>query len=153
MKRLIILATALIVLAIPAMASAHRPAVKAEKQAILFYAISWSDGTPVAEPRSTPLKCFVVTISTVVKGSAWGGWTFSRYAFGDGNGDAKSQARERQCHTANGWGVLHRESGTWYDYWEGDEGYPPTHETDYSGAVPRAIAKDILNGLDSQGHF
>lgn len=146
MKRLLIAGSMLAVLSVPATASAHRSAVRAEKEAILFHARDYRDGANASEPRSTPLKCFVVDIATVVKGSRWGGWTFSAYAYA-------SMHNQLQCHAGNGWGVYHKIKGRWYALWEGDEGYPPTRTTHYGSdtylGVPRAVAKDIRAGLTS----
>lgn len=98
---------------------------------------------PVNEPRSAPLRCFVSDIATVVKGSQWGAWVFSQYAFQSGH--------ERQCRTANGISIEHKIGSRWYVFWEGDEGYPPTHKTQEGSftlqGVPRSIAKDLRAGL------
>lgn len=144
MKRLFIAVGLLAVLGLPAIASAHRPAVRAEKEGILFHARDYSTGRAANLPRSTPLKCFVVDIATVVKGSRWAGWTFSRYAYAN-------MSNQRRCNTGNGWSIYHKIRGRWNVLWSGDEGYPPTHTTHYGSsvypAVPRAIAKDVKAGL------
>jgi hypothetical protein len=125
-------------LALPAVASAHRSATRAEKAAMIYRASGrYYHGLTVAEPRSVPLRCFVADISTVVKGSRWGGWTFSRYA----------DDHPRQCRTANGSTVEHEISGRWYVYWEGSDGYPPRHPAHGLRGVPRPIAKDLFAGL------
>jgi hypothetical protein len=95
----------------------------------------------VAEPRSAPLRCFTAEISTIVEGARWGAWTFSKYA----------EVHERQCRIANGITIEHKIGKQWYVFWEGSEGYPPTHKkrvgTFSLMAVPRAVAKDLDSGL------
>jgi hypothetical protein len=53
--------------------------------------------------------------------------------------------------TANGISIEHKVGKRWYLLWEGDEGYPPTHnERDGSitlQGVPRAVAKDLEAGI------
>jgi hypothetical protein len=137
------IATALVVaLSIPAAASAHRLATKAEAAAMIYSASGRYYGNArVAEPRSAPLRCFTADISTVVNGSRWGAWTFSEYA----------EAHEQLCRIANGVTVEHKVRNQWYVFWEGSEGYPPTHKTRVGTltlmGVPRAVAKDLDRGL------
>jgi hypothetical protein len=100
-------------------------------------------GVSVDVPRSVPLKCFVADVSTVVAGSRWGAWTFSRYA---------DEARHaRQCRTGNGVAIEHKIGRRWYVLWEGSSGYPPAHDRKVGAvtlkAVPRAVAKDLMAGL------
>lgn len=123
-------------------ALAYRPATQAETKAIVYQASGRYYGSvKVSEPRSTPLRCFVADIATVVPGSRWGAWTFSPYA----------DHHNLQCRTGNGIAVAHKIGNRWYVFWEGSEGYPPTH-TEHGGpfplqGVPRAIAKDLVKGL------
>jgi hypothetical protein len=102
-------------------------------------------GIAASEPPSAPARCFVADIATVVKGSRWGAWTFSSYA--DEPGHAS------QCRTGNGIAIEHKIGERWYVYWEGDEGYPPTHRKKEGSitlrGVPRKVAKDLWAGLRS----
>lgn len=95
----------------------------------------------VTEPRSAPLRCFVADIATVTKGSGWGAWTWSTYA----------ESHAQQCRIANGISIEHKIANKWYVFWEGSEGYPPTHKTRVGSltlmGVPRAVAKDLSRGL------
>jgi hypothetical protein len=131
-------------LALPAAASAHRPAISSEKAAMIYNASArYYGGGNEDEPRSAPLRCFVADIATVVKGSQWGAWSFSEYA--------TEPAHEQQCRIANGISIEHKIGKRWYVLWEGDEGYPPTHnQRDGSitlQGVPRAVAKDLEAGI------
>ena len=131
-----------VALAIPAAASAHRLATKAEAGAMIYSASGrYYGNAKVAEPRSAPLRCFSADISTVEKGSRWGAWTFSKYAL----------THEQHCRIANGVTIEHRIGKQWYVLWEGSEGYPPTHATPVGTltlmGVPRAVAKDLDRGL------
>jgi hypothetical protein len=125
-------------------ASAHRPAVGAEKDAMIYQASGrYFGGVAVAEPRSAPLKCFVADVSTVAGAGQWGAWTFSSFAGG----------HPGECRAANGVVTEHRIDGRWYVLWESSDGYPPTHNRrigshTYLG-VPRSIAKDLVAGLQS----
>jgi hypothetical protein len=136
-------ATLLLTLGLAGTAWAHRGAIRAEKVAMIFHASGrYYGGGSVSEPRSTPLRCFLADIATVVKGSQWGAWTFSRYAF----------SHERRCHTGNGIAIEHKIGKRWYVLWEGSEGYPPTHNK-HEGSftlhgVPRAVVKDLDTGLN-----
>lgn len=126
----------------PTAASAHRAATNAEKTGMIYTSSGRYYGNEnVAEPRSAPLRCFVADVSTVVKGSAWGAWTFSRYA----------ETHAQKCRIANGITIEHKIRKQWYVFWEGSEGYPPTHKTRYGTltlmGVPRAVAKDLDKGL------
>jgi hypothetical protein len=130
-------------LAIPAGASAHRPAIRAEKSAMVHDASArYYGGLAVNEPRSAPLRCFVADIATVAPGSRWGAWTFSRYAF----------RHPRRCRTGNGLAIEHKIGRRWYVFWEGDEGYPPTRNKREGSltlqGVPRRVAKDLRTGLE-----
>jgi hypothetical protein len=133
-----------ILITTPSIASAHRPAVRAEQIAMIYHASSrYYGGGSENEPSSAPLRCFVADISTVVKGSQWGAWSFSNYAI--------EPAHQRQCRVGNGVAIEHKISGRWYVLWEGDEGFPPTRPTP-SGRltlqpVPRPVAKDLLSGI------
>jgi hypothetical protein len=131
-------------LALPVAASAHRPAVRAEKTAMIYNASArYYGGSNENEPRSAPLRCFVADIATVVDGSRWGAWSFSAYATEPRN--------EQQCRTGNGISIEHKIGKRWYVLWEGDEGYPPTHNTREGSitlqGVPRAVAKDLEAGI------
>ena len=138
------LVASLLLLAIPSAAFAHRPATKAEAKAMVYMASGQDYGhEPVGEPDSLPLRCFVGDIATVVRGSAWGAWTWSSY------GDQPAHAR--QCRTANGITIERKIGGRWYVFWEGSSGYPPTHTMTEGSltlrGVPRTIAKDLIRGL------
>jgi hypothetical protein len=129
---------------LPALAGAHRPAVAAETRAMVYGASGrFFGGGNVDEPRSAPLACFKADIATVVGGSRWGAWGFSRYA--------TEPAHEAACRIANGITIEHKIRGRWYVLWEGSEGYPPTHTTKDGSrtlqGVPRAVAKDLQRGL------
>ncbi len=130
---------------LPAIAAAHRPAVRAETRAMVYSASGrFYGGDPVDEPRSAPLACFKADIATVDGGSQWGAWRFSSYA--------TQPAHELQCRVANGITIEHKLHGRWFVLWEGSEGYPPTH-TPREGSitlqgVPRAAAKDLERGLN-----
>lgn len=130
--------------ALPAVAGAHRPAIRAETRAMVYGASGryYGGGSP-AMPRSAPLACFTADISTVVAGSQWGAWGFSHYA--------TQPAHQGQCRIANGITIEHKIRGRWYVLWEGSEGYPPTHRTRLGSrtlqGVPRAVAKDLQRGL------
>ncbi len=131
--------------ALPGTALAHRTASRAETTAQVYDASGrYYDGGQVSEPRSLPLRCFRADISTVVPGSRWGAWTFSRYA------DQPNHIR--QCSTGNGVAIEHRIGTRAYVLWEGSDGYPPTRDTPAGAfmlkAVPRAVAKDLMAGLD-----
>lgn len=131
-------------LALPVAASAHRPATSGEKAAMIYNASArYYGGGNENEPRSAPLRCFVADIATVVKGSQWGAWSFSAYAI--------KPKHEQQCRTANGMSIEHKVGKRWYVLWEGDEGYPPTHNKQDGSitlqAVPRAVAKDLEAGV------
>lgn len=54
MKRLIIAVITVAALSLPAVAAAHRRAVKSEAQGMLFHARDYRDGENASEPRSTP---------------------------------------------------------------------------------------------------
>ena len=131
-------AVVLAALALPAAATAHRPASRREKAAMLYQPSGryWGNA-PVAVPRSTPLRCFVTDIATVVKGSRWGASANSSYAV----------HHQGRCHTGNGYIVEHKIGRRWYVYWEGSGPYPPTHGRYGSRGVPRAIARDLKAGL------
>jgi hypothetical protein len=129
-------------LSVPAAASAHRLATNGEAAAMIYSASGrYYGNSKVAEPRSAPLRCFSADISTVVNGSRWGAWTFSKYA----------ETHEQQCRIANGITIEHKIGKQWYVLWEGSEGYPPTHKTRVGTltlmGVPRAVAKDLTRGL------
>jgi hypothetical protein len=133
-----------ILMCLPALAAAHRPAVRAETQAMVYSASGrYFGGGRVSEPRSAPLACFTADISTVVRGSQWGAWGFSKFA--------TQPVHEAQCRVANGVTIEHKIGGRWYVLWEGSEGYPPTRTTHEGSltlqAVPRAVAKDLVRGL------
>src|SRR5262249_5882572 len=96
-----------IMLVLPALAGAHRPAVRAETPAMVHDASGRSyGGGGVAEPRSAPPACFKADIATVVGGSRWGAWAFSRYA--------TEPAHEAKCRIANGITIEHKIGGRWY---------------------------------------
>jgi hypothetical protein len=125
-------------------ASAHRPAIGAEKGAMIHQASGrYFGGMAVAEPRSAPPRCFVADVSTVARDGQWGAWTFSSFA-----------ARHAgECRAVNGLVTAHRIDGRWYVLWESSDGYPPTHNRrigshTYLG-VPRSIAKSLVAGLQS----
>jgi hypothetical protein len=120
--RCVVLTIIVVALVLPAVAVAHRPATGAETRAML------SAG---GEARSVPLRCFAADISTVVPGSQWGAWSFSRYAIRPSN--------QRRCETGNGESIEHKVARNWHVLWSGDEGYPQN--------VPRRIAKDLLAGI------
>jgi hypothetical protein len=131
-------------LALPAAASAHRAATSPEKAGMIYNASGRYYGAGLDnEPRSAPLRCFVADISTVVRGSRWGAWSFSRYAI--------EPKHERQCRTGNGMSIEHKIGSHWYVLWEGDQGYPPTHNRREGSitlqGVPRAVAKDLEAGI------
>lgn len=139
-----LLMPAMVGMACPAAASAHRHATRTERTGMVYGASGrYYGGIAVAMPRSVPQRCFVAEISTVVRGSRWGAWTFSSYAY--------DPTHERQCRTGNGIAIEHRIQRRWYVLWEGSEGYPPTHRTKSGSlilqAVPRAVAKDLIAGL------
>ena len=144
MKKLIAIAIAAVaVLAIPAVASAHRRATNAEKEALVYQASGRYFGNlNVDEPRSAPARCFRADIATVVKGSQWGAWTFAVYAY----------QHEQACRAGNGIAVEHKIGRRWFVYWEGSAGYPPTHTKSYPNGfklqgVPRNIFNDLEKGL------
>jgi hypothetical protein len=134
---------AAVALALPAAASAHRPAGRAAMAAMLYDASGrYYYHAKVAVPRSAPLRCFVADIATVVKGSRWGAYSYSRYA----------AHHLRQCRSGNGYVIVHKVGNRWYVLWQGSEGYPPTHSGGGLTGVPRAIAKDLVSGLSEYGH-
>jgi hypothetical protein len=131
-------------LALPGAASAHRPAVRGEKAAMIYNASArYYGGSNENEPRSAPFRCFVADIATVVNGSRWGAWSFSAYAI--------EPRHEQQCRTGNGISIEHKIGKRWYVLWEGDQGYPPTHNKQEGSitlqGVPRAVAKDLEAGI------
>ena len=135
---------ALVVLALPAVAAAHRPAVRSEKVAMIYNASSrYYGGGKVNEPRSAPLRCFVADIATVSGGSGWGAWSFSAYAI--------QPSHQHQCETGNGISIEHKIGKRWYVVWEGDQGFPPVHNKREGSitlqGVPRAAAKDLEAGI------
>jgi len=120
--------TNLVALVMPVMASAHRPAIKAERKAMVYSASGrYYGGISVTQPRSVPLRCFAADIATVVRGSRWGAWTFSRYA------DQVQHAK--QCRTGNGIAIEHKIGKLWFV------------GSFTLKAVPRAVAKDLMAGL------
>jgi hypothetical protein len=127
----------------PAVASAHRAATKAEASAMIYHASGryYANGGGGGALRSAPLRCFKADISTVVQGSRWGAWTWSTY------GDTHL----KQCQTANGVTIEHKIGKQWYVFWEGSDGYPPTHKervgTMTLMPVPRAVAKDLISAF------
>ncbi len=130
-------------LALPVAASAHRVAVSAEKAAMIYNASGrYYGGGNENEPRSAPLRCFVADIATVVRGSQWGA-SFSRYAI--------EPKHQQQCRTGNGMAIERKIGTRWYVLWEGDQGYPPTHNKREGSitlqAVPRAVARDLEAGI------
>ena len=140
----VLAAGASVILIAPAVAAAHRPAVRAETSAMVYHASGrFYGGAPVDEPRSAPLACFKADIANVVRGSQWGAWTFSNYAY--------EPAHQAQCRAGNGITVEHKLHGRWYVLWEGSAGYPPTHPTRVGSltlqGVPRGVAKDLERGL------
>jgi hypothetical protein len=136
------LAITALALTFPAVAPAHRTATREEKSAMIYGASGrYYHHLSVAEPRSVPLRCYVADISTVVRGSRWGAYSFSRYA----------AHHERLCRAGNGYVVSHKIGSTWYVLWEGAEGYPPVHPRFGLKGVPRAIAKDLASGLTEYG--
>jgi hypothetical protein len=131
-------------LALPAVASAHRPAVRGEKVAMIYNASARYYGrADVNEPRSAPLRCFVADIATVRGGSRWGAWSFSAYAI--------QPKHQQQCRTGNGISIEHKIGKRWYVLWEGDQGYPPVHNKQEGSitlqGVPRAVARDLEAGI------
>jgi hypothetical protein len=133
-----------VALVLPVAASAHRAAVNAEKAAMIYSASGrYYGGGDQNEPRSAPLRCFMADISTVVRGSQWGAWSFSRYAI--------EPKHEQQCRTGNGMAIEHKIATRWYVLWEGDHGYPPTHNKRQGSitlqGVPRAVARDLEAGI------
>lgn len=138
---------AVVLVSAPAVASAHRSAVKAETTAMVYDASGrYYGGGSVSEPRSAPLRCFVADIATVVKGSQWGAWSFSAYAI--------EPQHQLECRAGNGASIEHKIAGRWYVLWEGDEGYPPTHDKREGSltlqGVPRAVARDLLAGITNR---
>jgi hypothetical protein len=125
-------------------ASAHRPAVKAEKNAMIYEASGrYYHDLKVAEPRSAPLKCFKADISTKQPGSTWGAWTFANTSY--------VLHHQAECRAGDGIVFEHKIDGTWYVVWEDSDGYPPTHNETIDGyayqGVPRSVAKDLAAGL------
>jgi hypothetical protein len=136
----------ILALAVPGVASAHRPAVSAEKTAMVYHASGrYYGGGSASEPSSAPPRCFVADVATVVKGSRWGAWTFSRYAY--------QPSHQLQCRAGNGIAIEHKIGKRWYVLWEGDAGYPPTHNKPEGSftlqGVPRTVSKDLWAGLRS----
>jgi hypothetical protein len=94
-------------LAVPNVASAHRPASEAQRKGMVYQASGRYYGDiSVSEPRSAPLRCFIADITTVVRGARWGAWTFSPYA--------DQVKHSRQCITGDGIAVEHRIGKRWY---------------------------------------
>jgi|GEM_PF-4096906 len=125
-------------------AFAHRSTRNGELPAMVYDASGrYYGGLTVSEPRSVPQRCFVGDIATVVKGSRWGAWTFSSYAY--------QPRHELKCRAGNGIVIEHKIGKRWYVFWEGSTGYPPTQTTRYGSltlqGVPRSIAKDLYAGL------
>jgi hypothetical protein len=128
-------AAAFVALALPAAASAHRPAVRAEKEAMMYNAGSHYAGLSAKDvdvPRAYPLRCAIADIATVVNGSHWGAWSFngSRYT---------SSGCKRWA--SNGWTIEHKIGRRWYVLAEGDE--LPAH----IAGVSHKIAVDLIKGL------
>lgn len=123
-------------LTICAAASAHRPAIRAEKVAMMYHAGSHYAGLSaktVDAPRAYPLRCAIADIATVVKGSRWGAWSFS-----------PRRAHDATCAKwgSNGWVIEHKIGRRWYVLAEGSE--LPGHVA----GVPHRIAVDLVKGLE-----
>lgn len=119
-----------------AAASAHRPAVHAEKAAMLYHAGSHCAGLSakaVDAPKAYPLRCAIADIATVVKGSRWGAWSFN-----------PRRANDHGCKKwgSNGWVIEHKIGKRWYALSEGYE--LPEHVA----GVPHRIAVDLVAGLE-----
>lgn len=130
-----VLVAAAVIPAVPTVASAHRPASRAEKAAMQYRAGSHYDhqsAKDVDVPNAFPLRCAVADIATVVKGSRWGAWIFN-----------SRLKRDPVCArwASNGWTIEHRIGRRWYVVAEGSEVY-----TGIPG-VPQRIAADLLKGL------
>ena len=130
---LVALAAALVLCAA---ASAHRPAVRSEKVAMMYHAGSHYAGLSakaVDAPRAYPLRCAIADIATVVKGSRWGAWSFS-----------PRRAHDAGCAKwgSNGWVIEHKIGKRWYVLAEGSE--LPGHVA----GVPHRIAVDLVKGLE-----
>ena len=142
LRRLCVALSLAALLALAPAASAHRPASRAEKAAMLYGSSGrYWNGLTVAEPRSVPLRCFVADIATVRRGSRWAAWSYSVYA----------KNHLRRCRAGNGFVIAHKIGRRWYVLWEGSGGYPPTHGRYGTKGVPRAIAKDLVSGLSEYG--
>lgn len=125
-----------------AVALAHRPATRSETTALVYHASGrYYFHLKVSEPTSIPLRCFQADIATVAHN--WGAWAFSLYA---------DQSRHaHQCHTGEGVVIAHLIGHTWYVYWEGSDGSPPTHDGHGLRGVPHAVWRDLEHGLAGIG--
>jgi hypothetical protein len=115
-------------------ASAHRRAIRAEKVAMMYHAGSHYAGLPAKQvdaPKAYPPTCAKADIATVVKGSAWGAWSFN------------PRAKAKKCAKwgSNGWVIEHKLKGKWYVVAEGSE-LPGKVK-----GVPHKIAVDLVDGL------
>jgi hypothetical protein len=111
--------------AAPAAASAHRPATRAEKTAIVYHASGalYGGGT---------LRCAIADVSTVVRGSQWAAWSFNgRLAF------------DPQCRrwASNGSVILNKIGKGWFVMTEGSSFQFPVP------GVPTRILLDLVRGL------
>jgi hypothetical protein len=130
---LITVATALVLCAA---AAAHRPAVRAEKAAMMYHAGSHYAGLPAKEvdaPKAEPLRCAIADIATVVRGSRWGAWSFD-----------PRRTNDHGCRRwgSNGWVIEHKIGKRWYVLAEGSE--LPGHVA----GVPHRVAVDLVKGLE-----
>jgi len=135
MKTRVLLTTLIVALVVPALALAHRSATTSEKTAMMYHAGSHDPPLTAKEvdaPAAYPLGCAVADITTVVKGSNWGGWAFNAKKF-----------KSKQCAkwASNGWVLEHKIKGKWYVVTEGSE--LPSHIP----GVPHKIAADVVAGL------
>jgi hypothetical protein len=123
LRPLIITASLVVGLAVPAIASAHRPATHAER-----VAITRAEG----QPKGIPSVCDYIDIATVVKGSQW--------AADQSN---NQRAGRPPCQrSGQGITVLHKRNGRWHDVHTG----PSVNLLPIPG-VPSNIARDLLAGL------
>ena len=135
MKVRAVLLAVVVTLVVPTVASAHRPAVRAEKAAMMYTAGSHYDGLSakdVDRPRAYPMRCAVADVATVVKGSQWGAWAFNARL-----------SHDRTCVRwgSNGWVIEHKIGRRWYVIVEMNT-LPP-----HIAGVPHRIAVDLFKGL------
>lgn len=132
MRGLIATAVAAAILALPAVAQAHRPPSRAEKSAMMYHAGSHYhhlSAKQVDASTSYPLKCAIADVSTLNK--SWGGWAFNGKMY---------KVKECRKWASNGDVIEHKIGSRWYVVTEGSAIGPVR-------GIPRKVLLDVVDGL------